>query len=154
MAEFVITLQDAVDQSAVVELQIGNYIKGDAGDLSPEGMAASAAAIGAASAAAASAATAANAAAYELQTWGNAEAFDQFDMLTEDANGVTLTANIKWPDGTSGVFTADTVNSTFSAIDAWHATYLGATTKTVTQPLVTRRATDGKVTNKPRVTIS
>lgn len=107
-----------------------------------------------ASSAAASAGQAANAAAYELQTWGNAEAFDEFTVLTEDANGVTLTANIKWPDGTSGVFTTDAVDATYPVINAWHATYLGAVTRTVTQPTVTRRPSDGKVTYKPRVTLS
>lgn len=66
-----------------------------------------------------------------------------------------MTANIKWPDGTSGVFTADTLSTAFpGAIDAWHATYLGATTKTVTQPLVTRDPATGVVTAQPAITIS
>ncbi|WP_354686696.1 hypothetical protein [Cupriavidus necator] len=37
MADFVISLQDAVDTSKVVELQIGNYIKGDPGDKGDKG---------------------------------------------------------------------------------------------------------------------
>ena len=218
MAVFTITLQDAVDQSAVVELQIGNYIKGspgekgnkgDTGDVTPAAQTArdqaqaaqaaaatseanagasalssansataataqaaaagnsatsanasanaagssAAAADASKTAAAASAASAANAAAYELATWAYAQTF-QLVSATRDTNGAITTATIKWPDGVSGVFTTDVASTSFpGAIDAWHATYLGTTTKTVTQPAVTRD-TNGAVTVQPAITIS
>lgn len=103
--------------------------------------------------AAASAASAANAAAYELMTWSYNQSF-QLVSATRDANGAIVTATIKWPDGTSGVFATDVASTAFpGAIDAWHATYLGSTTKTITQPAVTRDA-NGAVTAQPAITIS
>lgn len=99
------------------------------------------------------AAQAANAAAYELATWAYAQTF-RLVSANRDANGAITTATIKWPDGASGVFTTDVASTAFpGAIDAWHATYLGTTTKTVTQPAVTRDA-NGAVTAQPAITIS
>lgn len=88
-----------------------------------------------------------------LLSWAYAQTF-QLVSATRDANGAITTATVKWPDGTSGVFTTDTANTEFpGAIDAWHATYLDTTTKTVTQPAVTRDA-NGAVTAQPAITIS
>lgn len=87
-----------------------------------------------------------------LLAWAYGSLF-QAAAVTRDANGAIVTANIVWPDGTPGVFTTDTGSSTFpGAVDAWHATYLGTSIVTVTQPLVTRDA-NGAVTVQPAITI-
>ena len=88
-----------------------------------------------------------------LMDWSLTQSF-QLVSGTRDANGALTSATIKWPDGVSGVFTADTLSTAFpGAIDAWHATYAGTPAKTVTQPAVTRDA-NGAVTVQPAITIS
>jgi len=88
-----------------------------------------------------------------LLGWAQTQNF-QLVSGTRDANGALTAAQIAWPDGTAGVFTADVLSTAFpGAIDAWHATYVGATTKTVTQPAVTRDA-NGAVTAQPAILIS
>lgn len=85
--------------------------------------------------------------------WAYAQNF-QLVSGTRDSNGALTSATITWPDGVDGVFTADTLSSAFpGAIDAWHATWLGATTETYTQPAVTRDA-NGAVIVQPAITIS
>ena len=87
-----------------------------------------------------------------LLTWAYTQAF-QLVGATRNSDGAITSATIKWPDGVNGVFTSDTLSTAFpGAIDAWHATYAGATTKTVTQPLVTRDSI-GAVTVQPAITI-
>lgn len=67
----------------------------------------------------------------QLTAWAESEAF-LIATASRDANGLITTASIKWPDGVTGTFTTDAVNSTWTAIDAFHATYNAAGTKTVT----------------------
>lgn len=69
------------------------------------------------------------------------------------ANGLLSTATVKWPDGTAGVFTVDFINPLYESVDEYHVTYLGETTKTVTQPRITRNS-DGQATNIPLMTVS
>lgn len=89
----------------------------------------------------------------QLMEWGLVQSF-QVISATRDSNSTIITANIRWPDGTLGVFTTDVASVDFpGAIDAWHATYLGSPTKTITQPLVTRDV-DGAVIAKPAITIT
>lgn len=89
-----------------------------------------------------------------LLGWGYVQSF-RLVSSTRNTDGVLLTANIVWPDGATGVFTTDTVNTTFvGAIDAWHATYIkNGVTKTMTQPTVTRDA-GGAVTAQPSIVVS
>jgi hypothetical protein len=83
-----------------------------------------------------------------------AQAFASWSSATYDSNGALLTANLTWPDGTSGIYIADTVSTSFpGAIDAWHCTYIGSTTKTVTQPAVTRNGS-GLVVTSPLLVVS
>jgi hypothetical protein len=86
-----------------------------------------------------------------LAGWALEQAFS-VSSVTRDANGVVTSANIVWPDGVAGVFTTDTIDAS-NAINAWHATYVGPVTKTVTQAAVTRDA-NGNVTVQPAITIS
>jgi hypothetical protein len=88
-----------------------------------------------------------------LRAWGYATAF-RLISATRNSDGAITTATIEWPDGTDGVYTADTLSATFlGATDAWHATYAGTPSKTVTQPAVTRNS-DGAVTVQPAITIA
>ena len=102
-----------------------------------------------------------------LKTWVNAEATSNIQLLdwayvqafaitsaTRNTDDVITTASIVWPDGATGTFTTDTINTTYNSIDAWHATHiLSGTTKTVTQTAVTRNS-NGAVTAQPVITIS
>jgi hypothetical protein len=75
--------------------------------------------------------------------------------ITRDENDAATSAGVVWPDGTTGTYTATTVSTAFpGAVDAFTVTYAGATTKTVTQPAVTRDETTGAVTTRPAMTVS
>ena len=88
-----------------------------------------------------------------LMTWGYTQAF-RIISATRDSNEAITSASIMWPDGTFGVFTTDTASTSFpGAIDAWHATHVGVTTQTVTQPTVTRDA-NGAVISQPAITVT
>jgi hypothetical protein len=88
-----------------------------------------------------------------LLSWAYAQSF-QLVSATRNSDSAITTATIVWPDGTAGVFTADTLSTEFpGAIDAWHATYAGTTAKTVTQTAVTRDS-NGAVTAQPAITIA
>lgn len=74
--------------------------------------------------------------------------------VTRDSNDAATSAGVIWPDGTTGTYTATTVSTAFpGAVDAFTVTYVGATTKTVTQPAVTRSAS-GAVTTRPVMTVA
>lgn len=73
--------------------------------------------------------------------------------ITRDANNVVTTSDVVWPDGSTGTFTATTVNSTFKCVDAYTVTYVNGATKTVTQSAVTRN-TGGYVTTYPVATVA
>ena len=71
--------------------------------------------------------------------------------ITRDSGGAPTSAAVTWPDGTTGVFTG-TPSPTFAgALDAYTITY--GTTRTYTQPAVTRNAS-GNITTQPAITIS
>ena len=75
------------------------------------------------------------------------------DTVTRDANGCPTSATVTWPDGTAGVYSG-TASTTFPAtVDAYTITYSSSPTLTVTQAAVTRDA-NGKITNRPALTIA
>jgi hypothetical protein len=89
----------------------------------------------------------------KIKAWAYAQSFS-VTSATRNSNDVITTASIVWPNGATGTFTTDTINTTYNAIDAWHATHiLNGTTKTVTQTAVTRNS-NGAVTAQPVITIS
>jgi len=89
----------------------------------------------------------------QILGWAYVQSFSVISA-TRNANNVITTASIVWPNGATGTFTTDTINTTFNAIDAWHATHiLGVVTKTVTQTAVTRNAS-GAVTAQPAITLA
>lgn len=90
-------------------------------------------------------------------TWLKAFASDPIELFTGtrtlDANDVVTSSPVTWPDGVSGVFSATTVNATYKCVDAYTVTYVGSTTKTVTQTAVTRNG-NGEVTTRPPLTVA
>jgi hypothetical protein len=88
-----------------------------------------------------------------LLAWAYSQSWS-VTSATRDANGATTTANIVWPDGTPGVFTADTLSTAYPGeIDAWHVTYVNPLiTKTLTQSAVTRD-TNGAIIAEPALLV-
>ena len=87
-----------------------------------------------------------------LKSWAYSQSF-AIVSATRNSNDVITSASIKWPDGTTGIFTATTINATFNTVDEFTATYDSTPVKTATQPLVTRNS-NGAVTAQPVITIS
>ena len=91
----------------------------------------------------------------QLKQWARNPDMLITGAITRDSNGAATSAPVTWPDGVTGTYTADTLSTAFpGAVDAYHVTYVGATTKTFTQPAVTRDATTGAVTDAPAITVS
>lgn len=71
--------------------------------------------------------------------------------VTLDANDAITSADVLWPDGTQGTFTALVLSTDFpGAVDSYQITY---STVTYTQPTVTRN-THGYVTVRPEMVVS
>jgi hypothetical protein len=74
--------------------------------------------------------------------------------ITRNSDGAATSAPVVWPDGTAGTYTATVMSTAFpGSVDAYTITYAGDTTKTYTQPTVTRDS-NGAVTNRPAITVS
>lgn len=75
--------------------------------------------------------------------------------ITRNSNGAATSANVEWPDGMTGVYTALVLSGTFpGAVDSFSVTrVVGPTTTTYTQPTVTRDAS-GAVTNAPEIVVT
>ncbi len=89
-----------------------------------------------------------------LLFWAEAEAYQMLAISYDGTyTDVIASATVVWPDGSAGVFTATTINSTWLAIDAYTITHT-LSGLTVTQTAVTRDGTTGKVTAKPALTVA
>lgn len=85
-----------------------------------------------------------------ISTWARTSAFS-YTASTVNGNGAMTSANVVWPDGTTGLYTADTLSGGFPGkVDAWHVTY---GSKTITQPAVTRNGA-GVITILPALVIT
>lgn len=74
--------------------------------------------------------------------------------ITRDANQAVTSADVVWPDGTPGTFTALTLSTAFpGAVDSYKITYGSPVTKTFTQPAITRN-TAGAATTVPQIVMS
>lgn len=74
--------------------------------------------------------------------------------ITRDANQAVTSAQVVWPDGTPGTFTALVLSSTFpGAVDSYKITYGSPVSKTFTQPAITRNAA-GAATTVPQIVVS
>lgn len=90
----------------------------------------------------------------KLHAGGNLDALIT-GAITRDSNGAATAAGVIWPDGTSGAYASTTVSTAFpGAVDAYTVTYIGSTTKTVTQSAITRDSTTGAVTTRPAMTVA
>ena len=73
-------------------------------------------------------------------------------VITRDSEGRVTSMTVKWPDTSSGVYTATNYNATHEVYDGYTITHVD-TAKTVTQAAVTRNS-DGAITNKPELTVA
>ena len=138
---------------AVTELPVQDIISSSATQAIAASVTATAQAVIATEAAAEAEATVGASSNIQILNWAYIQSF-AITSATRNSNDVITTASIVWPDGATGTFTTDTINTTYNAIDAWHATHiLNAVTKTVTQTAVTRNS-NGAVTAQPVITIS
>ena len=90
-----------------------------------------------------------------LIAWFVAGAY-QTPAPTYNANSAMTTSTVRWPDGSSGVYTADTLSTVHPGLtDGYHITYVPTSgrTWTVTQPTMTRDA-NGAVTAQPTITVT
>lgn len=79
-------------------------------------------------------------------------------VTRDPTTGAVLSAAVTWPDGSSGTFTGipTLVHAAEGHLDSWTVTFVpsgGGTSKTVTQPAMTRDS-EGNVTNVPPLTIT
>ncbi len=74
--------------------------------------------------------------------------------ITRDANQAVTSADVVWPDGKPGTFTALTLSTAFpGAVDSYKITYGSPVTKTFTQPDITRNSA-GAATTVPQIVVS
>lgn len=87
----------------------------------------------------------------QVEVWATSEAY-QLLTINRDSDGVVTSATVEWPDGSSGIFTTSTKNTTWLAIDAYTISHT-ASSRMVTQTAVTRDAS-GNITIKPLLTVA
>lgn len=87
----------------------------------------------------------------QLTAWVRSNAYT-IVLASYSPAGVMSSADIKWPDGTSGTFTG-TINTTYQTIDSFQFTYNGVVTYTITQPTITRNSS-GYITTTPDLVIT
>lgn len=72
--------------------------------------------------------------------------------ITYDGDGAPISADVEWPDGDTGTYTADVVSVDFpGSVDEYHIT---KATHTYTQPLVTRDPATGEITDLPAIVVT
>jgi hypothetical protein len=131
----------------------------DAADQAPAGVidlsGAPPALVGPAAASLAAYLTIAAALAVNIIAWTLAQAFE-VTTATRDGNEAITSADVVWPDGTSGEYTADVLSTDFpGATDSYHVTYSPVVGRllTITQPEVTRDS-EGAVIAQPLLVVS
>lgn len=73
--------------------------------------------------------------------------------VTNDASGAPISAVVKWPDGSAGIYSGTASTTWPGAVSSYTITKVGTPTKTYTQPAITRDA-NGFITNRPPITAS
>lgn len=76
-----------------------------------------------------------------LELWSTTEAY-RMQIALEDVSGVITSAVLLWPDGSSGTYNVQTINTTWNAPDGWVLTHTDSG-KTITQLDITRSAING-----------
>jgi hypothetical protein len=85
-----------------------------------------------------------------LIEWTQGKDYEPLSVTRDSENRVT-SMTVKWPDGSSGVYTATDYNPTFEVYDGYTITHVDSS-KTVTQAAVTRNS-DGAIITKPALTV-
>jgi hypothetical protein len=89
----------------------------------------------------------------QLKAWAEAGAYEMLNVTYDGTyTSAVSKATIVWPDGSGGIFTATTINSTHGKVDAYTLTH-AESEKTITQAAVTRDI-NGMVTLKPALTVA
>jgi len=73
--------------------------------------------------------------------------------VIRDSNGVPTSAQVKWPDGATGVYSATPSVTWPGATNSYAITKTGTPVLTFTQPAVTRDS-NGDVTTRPAITVT
>ncbi|MBD8056721.1 hypothetical protein ICV35_24030 [Rhodococcus ruber] len=73
--------------------------------------------------------------------------------VTRNADGVVTAADVVWPNGVAGVFTATSINATHKTVDAYEITYGAPPKYTFIQPTITRNG-GGYATNIPPIEVN
>lgn len=73
--------------------------------------------------------------------------------VTRNADGVVTAADVVWPNGVAGTFTATTINATHKTVDSYTITYGIPAQYTFVQPTITRNA-GGYATNIPPIEVN
>jgi hypothetical protein len=73
--------------------------------------------------------------------------------IVRDSNGVATSAQVIWPDGATGVYSATPSVTWPGSTNAYTITKTGTPVLTFTQPAVTRD-TSGAVTVRPAITVT
>lgn len=91
-----------------------------------------------------------------LQAWGALPGVLVIGAITRNGDGAATAATVAWPDNSTGAYVGTPSSVTPGAIDSYAITYApsGGTTKTVTQPLMTRDPGTGLVTSRPAITVA
>lgn len=93
----------------------------------------------------------------QIQTWATAGQVTFIGVPTYNASGGIAASAIVWPDGTSGIYTADTFDAHYKSVaNAWHVSYIGtAATNVATQSLITRNTNlSGGAISTPAITVA
>ena len=86
-----------------------------------------------------------------LKEWAQGKDYELL-VITRDSEGRITSSTVKWPDSSTGTFTATDYNATHEVYDGYTITHTDSG-KTVTQAAVTRNA-EGATTNKPALTVA
>lgn len=86
-----------------------------------------------------------------LKAWTQSVAYVTTSVTRDADTGAVTSANVRWPDGGTGVLTVISRDSVYGFIDSYTISYI-PTNKLVTQPAVTRDI-NGNVTVQPALTV-
>jgi hypothetical protein len=86
-----------------------------------------------------------------LTEWAQGKDYEPL-VITRDSEGRVTSMTVKWPDESSGVYTATNYNVTHEVYDGYTITHSDSS-KTVSQSAVTRNV-EGAIINKPAINVA
>lgn len=89
-----------------------------------------------------------------LRGWAEDGVTFQRVAAVNNSNGLMTSGDIEWPDGATGTYTVDAIDTGTGNANAWHATYRNqqGVSFRITQPLMTRDSS-GAISVQPDITI-